>query len=105
LLGEQDFAASSHDSFDANSLVMVTLRQATRLQPCPGGMYRGQLFKDDLVKCHKQKEIMDLSDLATGPNRNQLSGDLVNSSNQVSMSGLRSQRSMKAGFTPIACLR
>jgi hypothetical protein len=29
LLGEQDFAASSHDSFDANSLVMVTLRQAT----------------------------------------------------------------------------
>src|ERR1019366_8502801 len=30
LLGEQDFAASNHDSFDANSLVMVTLRQATR---------------------------------------------------------------------------
>src|ERR1019366_3563984 len=29
LLGEQDFAASGHDSFDANSLVMVTLRQAT----------------------------------------------------------------------------
>jgi hypothetical protein len=29
LLGEQDFAASSHDSFDANSLVMVTLRQVT----------------------------------------------------------------------------
>src|ERR1035441_3724447 len=29
LLGEQDFAASNHDSFDANSLVMVTLRQAT----------------------------------------------------------------------------
>jgi hypothetical protein len=28
LLGEQDFAASGHDSFDANSLVMVTLRQA-----------------------------------------------------------------------------
>src|SRR5438552_12311337 len=28
-LGEQDFAASSHDSFDANSLVMVTLRQVT----------------------------------------------------------------------------
>ena len=29
LLGEQDFAASGHDSFDANSLVMVTLRQST----------------------------------------------------------------------------
>src|ERR1019366_6035071 len=29
LLGEQDFAASNHDSFDANSLLMVTLRQAT----------------------------------------------------------------------------
>ena len=29
LLGEQDFAASGHDSLDANSLVMVTLRQAT----------------------------------------------------------------------------
>src|SRR6266700_3134189 len=30
LLGEQDFAASGHDSLDANRLVMVTLRQATR---------------------------------------------------------------------------
>jgi hypothetical protein len=29
LLGEQNFAANGHDSFDANSLVMVTLRQAT----------------------------------------------------------------------------
>jgi len=29
LLGEQDFAASGHDSLDANRLVMVTLRQAT----------------------------------------------------------------------------
>jgi hypothetical protein len=29
LLGELDFAASGHDSFDASSLVMVTLRQAT----------------------------------------------------------------------------
>ena len=29
LLGEQDFAAIGHDSFDANALVMVTLRQAT----------------------------------------------------------------------------
>jgi hypothetical protein len=29
-LGEPDFATSSHDSFDANRLVMVTLRQATR---------------------------------------------------------------------------
>ena len=29
LLGEQDFAASGHDSFDAYSLVMVTLRHAT----------------------------------------------------------------------------
>jgi hypothetical protein len=28
LLGEQDFAANGHDSFDANRLVMVTLRQA-----------------------------------------------------------------------------
>ena len=35
LPGEQDFAAGSHDSFDANSLVMVTLRQATR-SPVPG---------------------------------------------------------------------
>jgi hypothetical protein len=32
LLGEQDFAASNHDSFDANSLVMVTLRQATSVE-------------------------------------------------------------------------
>ena len=30
LFGEQDFAASGHDSMDANSLVMVTLWQATR---------------------------------------------------------------------------
>ena len=29
LLGEQNFAANDHDSFDANGLVMVTLRQAT----------------------------------------------------------------------------
>lgn len=29
LLGEQDLAANGHDSLDANSLVMVTLRQAT----------------------------------------------------------------------------
>jgi hypothetical protein len=34
LLGEQDFAASNHDSFDANSLVMVTLRQATSYHNC-----------------------------------------------------------------------
>ena len=34
LLGEQDFAATSHDSFDANSLVMVTLRQATSVDYC-----------------------------------------------------------------------
>src|SRR6266567_4592965 len=33
LLGEQDFAASGHDNLDANSLVMVTLRQATRYSP------------------------------------------------------------------------
>jgi len=45
-------------------------------------MYRGQLFKDDLVKCHKEKEIMDLGDLATGRSRNQLSSDLVNWCNQ-----------------------
>ncbi len=31
-----------------------------------GGMYRGQPLEGDLEKCHKQKEIMDLSDLATG---------------------------------------
>src|ERR1039457_2103066 len=31
LLGEQDFAATGHDSFDANAIVMVTLRQATRM--------------------------------------------------------------------------
>jgi len=29
LLGERGFAATGHDSFDANSLVIVTLRQAT----------------------------------------------------------------------------
>ena len=29
LLGEQDLAANGHDSLDANSLVMVTLRQST----------------------------------------------------------------------------
>jgi len=29
LLGEHDFAATGHDSLDADSLVMVTLRQAT----------------------------------------------------------------------------
>jgi hypothetical protein len=29
LLGEQDFTASGHDRLDANSLVTVTLRQAT----------------------------------------------------------------------------
>jgi len=33
LLGEQDFAASGHDSFHANSLVMVTLRQSTSPAP------------------------------------------------------------------------
>jgi hypothetical protein len=30
LLGEQDVAVTGHDSFDANRLVMVTLRQPTR---------------------------------------------------------------------------
>ena len=39
LLGEQDFAASGHDSFDANSLVMVTLRQSTR------GRIRGNILE------------------------------------------------------------
>jgi hypothetical protein len=29
LLGEQDIAVTGHDSFDANRLVMVTLRQPT----------------------------------------------------------------------------
>jgi hypothetical protein len=29
LLGEQEFTVTGHDSFDANGLVMVTLRQAT----------------------------------------------------------------------------
>ena len=33
LLGEQDFAASGHDNLGANSLVMVTLRQATSRRP------------------------------------------------------------------------
>src|ERR1022692_797487 len=32
LLGEQDFAATGHDSFDANAIVMVTLRQATSMR-------------------------------------------------------------------------
>src|ERR1039458_7506812 len=31
LWSKQEFAATGHDSFDANSLVMVTLRQATSL--------------------------------------------------------------------------
>jgi hypothetical protein len=31
LLGEHDFAVTGHDSFDANGLVMVTLRQSTRM--------------------------------------------------------------------------
>jgi hypothetical protein len=34
-------------------------------------MYRGQVFEGDLEKCHKQKEIMDLSDLATSPSPEQ----------------------------------
>ncbi len=33
LLGEHDFAATGHDSLDADSLVMVTLRQATSFPP------------------------------------------------------------------------
>jgi hypothetical protein len=32
-LGEQDFSAGSHNRGYANSLVMVTLRQATRKMP------------------------------------------------------------------------
>jgi hypothetical protein len=35
LLGEQDFAVTGHDSFDANRLVMVTPRQATSLLNSP----------------------------------------------------------------------
>jgi hypothetical protein len=35
-------------------------------------MYRGQPFEGDLEKCHKQKEIMALSDLATSLCRRQL---------------------------------
>jgi len=31
LWSKQEFAATGHDSFDANSLVMVTLRQVTSL--------------------------------------------------------------------------
>jgi hypothetical protein len=34
LLSEQDFAASGHDSLDANSLVTVTLRQSTSTPTC-----------------------------------------------------------------------
>jgi hypothetical protein len=48
LLGEQDFAASGHDSFDANSLVMVTLRQATRLS-------RSFLNELSAVSCQSKK--------------------------------------------------
>jgi len=40
-------------------------------------MYRGQLFQDDPVKCHKQKEIMDLSDLATGRSEGSLAAILL----------------------------
>jgi hypothetical protein len=39
LPGEQDFTASSHDSSDANSLVMVTLRQATSINVSNSGVY------------------------------------------------------------------
>ncbi len=35
LLGEQDFAASGHNSFDAKNLVMVALRQATSTDQLP----------------------------------------------------------------------
>ena len=39
LLREQDFTASGHDTLDAKSLVMVTLRQATRVGAAVAVMY------------------------------------------------------------------
>ncbi len=45
LLGEQDLAANGHDSLDANSLVMVTLRQATSVGPEVG------LGRSPLISC------------------------------------------------------
>jgi len=46
LLREQDFTASGHDTLDANSLVMVTLRQATSLY----AFYRKQM---EMFPCHQ----------------------------------------------------
>ncbi len=48
LLGEQDFAASGHDNLDANSLVMVTLRQATSVIG-PRVRHRGSEFLDGIL--------------------------------------------------------
>jgi hypothetical protein len=41
-------------------------------------MYRGQLFQSDLVKCQKQKEIMDHGDLATALTEGSLAAILFN---------------------------
>jgi len=40
-------------------------------------MYRGQLFQSDLVKCQKQKEIMDHGDLATALTEGSLAAILL----------------------------
>jgi hypothetical protein len=65
-----------------------------------GDMYRGQPFQGDLEKCHKQKEIMDLSDLATSPSRrlNQRYGDITTATNRAGRYGMISNTDPKVVF-------
>jgi hypothetical protein len=60
LRGKQDFAARGHDSFDANRLVMVTLRQATRSLRI-AEILRGNPYFDSLerrlINCPKMGNV------------------------------------------------
>src|SRR6266849_58734 len=55
-LGEQDLTTSSHDSFDANSLVMVTLRQSTSSFGWPIGV--PNYFRSALRSAQRRKEML-----------------------------------------------
>src|ERR1700693_2635174 len=72
LLGEQDFAASGHDSLDANSLVMVTLRQATSLL---ASLFQHRQLRsnpsarEDYVNCPQQQSNKAGISPATAPSR------------------------------------
>ena len=54
LRSEQDVAANGHDSFDANSLVMVTLRQASSMPQI--GIHRSEDSRHTVISTEPDGE-------------------------------------------------